>query len=250
MFMIKTSETEKKKLWRYMPLISLLDFLQTGELRFPRANTFDDIQEGHVGLDAMLETIPPNLHHQAKAALERQNAECFVSCWHLSASESLAMWKVYGIHNFSVALVSNVGKVMSVCHEYCKNLSSTGMFGEVIYENYVTDGKLNVKTMGIPFGYSNLPIPTSVLTLFMKAKAFSYEQEWRLVIHKAKFDESSLRVSVGSIEDFVEAIYISPEAPDWMVSSIQTLISEQFNFPKILVSKSPLSRHFGYRKKL
>lgn len=243
--MAETDDTEKQKLWRYMPLISLLDFLQTGELRLPRANSFDDLQEGLVGLEAMLETVHPSLHLQAKLALERQNSECFVSCWHLSYSESLAMWKVYGIHNFSVALVSNIGKVMSACHEYCKDLSSLGMFGEVIYDNYVTNGKINVKTMGIPFGYGELPVPINILTLFMKAKAFSYEQEWRLVIHKAKSNEPALRINVGHLENFVEAIYISPEAPDWMVSSIQTLISKQFGLPGIIVSKSPLSRHFG-----
>lgn len=243
--MTNTADNEKKKLWRYMPLISLLDFLQTKELRLPRANSFEDIQEGYVALDLTTETFPEQIHSQAKDALKRQNQDCFVNCWHLSSSESLAMWKVYGIHAFSVALVSNVGRVMSVCHEYCKDLSSTGMFGEVIYDNYVTNGKLNVKTLGIPFGYKDLPIPTSVLMLFMKANAFNYEQEWRLVIHKPNKNLSALRIPVGDIEEFIEAIYISPEAPVWMVESIKRLVSEQFGFTKISVSKSPLSQHFG-----
>ncbi|MFC1626152.1 DUF2971 domain-containing protein [Pseudomonadota bacterium] len=242
--MTESNDVDRKKLWRYIPLISLLDLLQTGELRLPRADSFEDIQEGHIGLDAILKSFPTIQLYQHKEALERQNTECFVSCWHLSSSESLAMWKVYGGHAFSVALVSNVGKVVSACHEHCKDLSSTGMFGEVIYDNYVSDGKINVETMGLPFGYRDLPVPISIQTLFMKAQAFSYEQEWRLVLHKPSIKQSSIRISIPNIEEFIEAIYISPEAPEWMIESIKRLISDQFGFTKISVSKSPLCKHF------
>ncbi len=209
-----------------------------------RADSFEDIQEGHIGLDAMSDAFPQQFRSQAIDAVKRQNQDCFVSCWHLSSSESLAMWKIYGAHAFSVALVSNVGKVMSAGHEYCKDLSSAGMFGEVIYDNYISDGKLNVKTLGIPFGHQELPIPISVQMLFLKAKAFNYEQEWRLVIHKRNANQSAIRVPIENVEEFVEAIYISPEAPDWMIESIKRLISEQFGYKTIPVSKSPLSKHF------
>lgn len=238
-------EAEKKKLWRYMPLISLLDFLQTRELRFSRADKFEDTQEGYVGLEALLSTVPPELHEKAKQALHRQNLECFVSCWHLSSSESLAMWKIYGANAFSVAVVSNVGKVISACHDYCADLSAAGMFGEVVYDNYVSDGTLNVQALGLPFGYKELPISKSILTLFMKAKAFSYEQEWRVVLNEKSVSEPAIRVPIGDIEEFVEHVYVSPEAPDWMVSSIGSLVRDQFGLSRISVSKSPLAKHFG-----
>lgn len=64
---MSTIETEKKKLWRYMPLISLLDLLQTRELRFSRADKFEDKQEGYVGLEALLSTMPPERHKGAQA---------------------------------------------------------------------------------------------------------------------------------------------------------------------------------------
>ena len=236
---------KKKKLWRYMPLISLLDFLQTGELRLSRADTFEDVREGHVGLDAMLEHVPDHLHTQAKAAINRQNRECYITCWHLAHSESLAMWRVYGNQAFSIALVSNVGRVMSVCHDYTEDLSSCGLFGEVLYENYFSDGKSNVKAVGVPFGYRELPIPSSVLILFTKAKAFEYEQEWRLVIHKRGCDELALRVPVGDLTRFIDAIYVSPEARDWMVETVRHLVWEQFGLPDVPVDRSPLSAHFG-----
>jgi hypothetical protein len=227
-----------------MPLISLLDFLQTGELRFSRADKFEDTQEGHVGLEALLSTMPSELHEKARQALHRQNLECFVSCWHLSSSESLAMWKIYGANAFSVAVVSNVGKVMSACHHYCTDSSAAGMFGEVVYDDYVSNGTLNVQTLGIPFGYKELPISKSTLTLFMKAKAFSYEQEWRVVLNKKNTSDPAIRVPIGEIEEFIEQVYVSPQAPDWMVSTIESLVRDQFGFNRISVSRSPLAKHF------
>lgn len=232
-----------------MPLIQLLDFLQTKKLRFTKANSFEDIQEGYIGLDAMLNALPEDateqLRLQTKQDIENLNNECFASCWHLSSSESLAMWKVYGIHNFSVALVSSVDSVMSVSDAYCKSEPVSGVMGEVIYYNYLKDGKANVQTIGLPLEDKELSVPSSVLTLFMKASAYSYEREWRLILHKTNADEKALSVNVDDLEAFIDAIYISPEAPDWMVECIQKLLAVQFSLPHIKVSRSPLSKHFG-----
>ncbi len=232
-----------------MPLIQLLDFLQTKKLRFTKADAFEDIQEGYIGLEAILKTLPEDatdeLRLKTKQEIENLNQECFVSCWHLSSSESLAMWKVYGIHNFSVALVSNVGRVMSLGDDYCKNEPVSCVMGEVIYDNYIEEGKANTKNIGCTIKDTKPSLPESVLTLFMKANAYSYEREWRFIIHKSNADEKALAVNVGDLEEFIDAIYVSPEAPDWMVNSIQTLLSVQFNLPNIKVSRSPLSKHFS-----
>ena len=231
-----------------MPLIQLLDFLQTKELRFTKADSFEDIQEGYIGLDAMLKALPEDatdaLRLQTKQAIENINNECFASCWHLSSSESLAMWKVYGIHNFSVALVSSVDSVMSVSDAYCKREPVSGVLGEVIYYNYIKDGKANVETISLPHEEKGLSVPSSALTLFMKANAYSYEREWRLILHKSNAHEKALTINVNDLEKFIEAIYISPEAPDWMVKCIKKLLAVQFGLPHIKVSRSPLSKHF------
>ena len=42
-------DKEGMKLWRYMPLVSLIDFLQTGELRLTRADKFEDTMEENWG---------------------------------------------------------------------------------------------------------------------------------------------------------------------------------------------------------
>jgi hypothetical protein len=240
---------DKKKLWRYMPLIQLVEFLQSKTLRFARADTFEDVKEGHFGIDVMMKSmangLPKDKLNLLESGVKRLNSECFVTCWHLSTSESLAMWKIYGANNFSIALVSNVGKVMTTCHDFCEDLSTTGMMGEVVYGNYIKDGQLKAETICIPFGFRQLPIPQSILTLFMKAKPFNFEQEWRLVLHNKKIQDKSISVPVKDLNDFIEAIYVSPEAPDWMVNSIKNLISKQFDLPSVKVSKSPLWEHFG-----
>lgn len=240
--------SKNKKLWRYMPLIQLIDFLQTKELRFTKADAFEDIQEGYIGLDAMIKALPEDatddLRLKTQQAIEKLNKQCFASCWHLSTSESLAMWKVYGIHNFSVALVSSVDRVMSISDAYCKKATVSGMLGEVIYHNYIESGQANVDAVGLPLGEEESSIPPSVLTLFMKANAYRYEREWRLILHEPDTDKEALSVDVDDLETFIHAIYVSPEASDWMVECIKELLSVQFKLPNIKVSKSPLSKHF------
>ena len=196
-------------------------------------------------IKALPEDATDDLRSKTQQAIENLNKQCFASCWHLSTSESLAMWKVYGIHNFSVALVSNVGRVMSIGDIYCKNEPVSCVMGEVIYDNYIEEGKANTKAIGCTITDTKPSLPESVLTLFMKANAYSYEREWRFIIHKANAEEKALAVSVGNLEEFIDAIYVSPEAPDWMVSCIQNLLSVQFNLPNIKVSRSPLSKHFS-----
>ena len=231
-----------------MPLIQLIDFLQTKELRFTKADGFEDIQEGYIGLDAMIKALPQDatddLRLRTQKAIENLNKQCFASCWHLSSSESLAMWKVYVIHNFSVALVSSVDSVMAVSDTYCNNNSVSGMMGEVIYHNYIVDGRANVEVIGLPLADKEFSVPPSVQTLFMKANAYRYEREWRLILHAPDTDNEALSINVGDLETFIDAVYVSPEAPNWMVECIQELLSVQFKLPGIKVSKSPLSKHF------
>ena len=79
-----------------MPLVSLLGFLQSESIRLTRADCFEDSQEGLFGAEEMLSHMPENMHERIKNALKEQTKETFITCWHYAASESLAMWKIYG----------------------------------------------------------------------------------------------------------------------------------------------------------
>lgn len=243
--MTDSVEKTQKKLWRYMPLTSLIDLLQSREIRMPSASSFADLKEGHLGLEILGKEVTRPLPPNSKDVVSGYNRETYVSCWHLSSSESLAMWKIYGGNNASVAIVSNTGKVMRLISDFCSDLSYLGMVGEVIYDRYVTDGKIRLSLLGVPFGYRDLNYPVGLQILFMKASAFSYEQEWRVILHRKGATDPAIRVPIPRIEEFIEAIYISPEAPEWLVSSIQQLVAVQFNLPSIKVSRSPLVEHYG-----
>lgn len=78
----------------------------------------------------------------------------------------------------------------------------------------------------------------------MKAEAFNYEQEWRVVLNKKNVNDPVIRVSIADIGKILEHVYVSPEEPNWMVSSISNLVRDQFGLKRVSVSKSPLAKHF------
>jgi hypothetical protein len=227
-----------------MSLVGLLNFLQTGKLHLARADGFEDSLEGQFGLRAIGPHVspPPTADHEA--AVDRMRAECFLSCWHLSAAESLAMWRLYGQSSHSIAIVSTVSEVMSVANDFCENLEHCGMFGDVIYNDYVDSGRMRVSTVCLPFGYSVLPIPQSVQLLYFKAPAFEFEKEWRLLIWKKRATQSFIRIPIRNIQSFTKKVVISAEAPIWIEETIRQIVHVQFGFKEIAVERSALSVHF------
>lgn len=142
-------------LWRYMPLVAFIRFLQTGALRLPKASHFDDLREGHHAMDHLLSEAGAHgtFSEIFSDAVDKLNNCHYVSCWHLSSSESLAMWKIYGGDSFSIAITAKVGRVMEVFHRFCKDESVEGMCGEVIYGSPINDdNKFRATTLGLPFG--------------------------------------------------------------------------------------------------
>lgn len=240
-------EPERKALWRYMPLAGLVRLLQTRSLHLARADAFEDALEGALGLSVVTEHLSfPNspLTDHAVEALKR---DCFLSCWHLAAAESLAMWRRYGRDESSVAVVSSVGSVMSMANSYCSDLQHCGMFGDVLYDNLIVDGRLRVTTVGLPFGYSTLPVPTSLQLFFYKGSDFEFEKEWRLVLWRKRSDASFVRVPIADAASFIDRILVSPEAPDWVLDVVTQLVQVQFGLRKVPVERSTLSTHLGAR---
>jgi hypothetical protein len=227
-----------------MPLAGLLNFLQTNQLHLARADSFEDLLEGRFGLTA----IRAHLNSTATAlddfAIGGLKADCFLSCWHLSAAESLAMWRLYGKSDNSIAIVSDVGEVMNAGNVFCERLEYCGMFGEVIYDNYIDNGRMQVSTIGLPFGRSQLPMPMSVQLLFCKAPAFEFEKEWRLVIWKRRANQSFIRILLPDVRTFVKKIVISPEAQAWVEETIRQVVQVQFDLRGIPVERSGLGVHF------
>ncbi len=129
---------------------------------------------------------------------------------------------------------------MSAANDYCEAAGFFGMFGEVIYDSFIVNGRLRVETLGLPFGRG---CPTSALAFFCKPSAFAYEMEWRLLLWKRAAGRSSTAVPIPDPSKFIERVLVSPEAPDWVVEGVRELVQIQFGLRGIGVERSPLAAH-------
>ena len=213
------------KIWRYLDLPKLIDFLQTRSLHFARSDTLSDPLEGSLTkgnimdreqqLQAVSDDQEENLtseeirqkiresHHWA-ANFGRQTI--YINCWHGSETESAAMWRQYGTAAGSIAIQSTYERLVSV-------LPDESYIGLVQYMDYS-----NPKNQ-IPWG--------NIMSPFMhKRKEFEYEKEVRAFIwNREDLEIENLPLGIKKdidIDKVVETIRVQPTTPDW----IRTIIEE------------------------
>lgn len=231
---------ENMKIWRYIDLPKLIDFLETGSLHFARVDTLDDPYEGALTrLNAIAEeqqiqaisiernidveelrrtfTIPPVVGRQA----------IYVNCWHGGETESAAMWKLYGTAAGSIAIQSTYKKLVDA-------LPDDVFMGMVQYKNY------HSLEDWIPGG--NLMHP-----FIHKRMEFEHEKEVRAFIwvvssdshHRIqKWDDRprGLKVDID-IDTVVETIRVQPTTPAWERESIKKLLDRYDWGTKVMPSQ-------------
>lgn len=236
--------SEPKTLWRYMPLVALIRLLQTKTLYLARSDLFEDALEGQFGFTVMADHVGLSNRPQWTKLVDALKAECFLSCWYLAESDTFAMWEIYGREPSSIAIATRPMSVMNVADDFCTRKEYYGMVGQVRYENVIVNGKLDVGTLLLPFGRTNITVPKPALAFYCKAPAYAHENEWRLLIWRRKATQTSVSLPIADIATFVERILISPRANAWIVESIKELVQAQFGFKSISVEKSKLATHF------
>ena len=90
--------TDLTVIWRYMDALKFMSMLENRSLWFSRADLVDDPREG--------EFTHAERHHlkglgdtdaeRLISLFQETRRQSFVSCWHASGIESMAMWKLYG----------------------------------------------------------------------------------------------------------------------------------------------------------
>ena len=132
------------KIWRYVDLPKLIDFLETGSLHFARADTLGDPYEGSWTLlnlaargqqiremiaDAEMKYTPEKLQQEFERLTHhhRQTHVHKLLAWR--RNESAAMWKLYGTAAGSIAIQSTYKKLVDV-------LPDDAFMGMVQYKNY------------------------------------------------------------------------------------------------------------------
>ena len=118
-----------------------------------------------------------------------------MNCWHMSETESAAMWKLYGgEHGF--ALRTTLGGL--------KNSLMNEERPVYAYEVEYFDS-VGASTPTLPFhsGYA-------------KRKSFAHERELRACVFVPEADSSPGTYVKVELDDLVEAVFIAPEAEAWL----------------------------------
>jgi hypothetical protein len=196
-----------------MDLTRFLALLDTEALFFCRADCFEDTFEGSLSHANLAQREPVNVRKGIlQIPFERMPALTAISCWSASTYESAAMWSLYCPGGSGVAVrttFERLSRAFAACHRW-KILVS-----RVAYRDYQTES--------IPDGHLLAPF-------LSKRRSFEHEKEVRALIQTmpdqtmldrpSPLGDSGVNVEV-SVEDLIDAVYVSPTAPNWYFQLVQ-----------------------------
>ncbi len=224
------------RIWRYIDLPKLLDFLQTETLFFARADDLRrfDKYEGQYFTpyskainDAILHgklNLPPiadGYTYQMMAEMDQQankyNEDTqikknFINCWHMAEHENFAMWKIYA-DVFGVGIQSTYSRLCDAIID-----EEWSYYG---HKERVNIGKVRY----IDRQRAIIPRDNMYWHYLHKSHGYAYEQELRCIVW-ANRDSGKisphLRIKVDP-NILIEAIYLNPYAPEWYRQNIEML---------------------------
>lgn len=205
-------ENNEVEIIRYLNLNKLYSMLISKEIRFSRLDKFSDEYEGLAVVDGMPESA------------DYFRKRICASCWNRYKAESFALWKIYlGGDQAGVAIKSKVGYFMDSIKD--KEVKNRIIPGRVFYVEH----------------YKRFDLINSWVLASRKKDFYEYEQEVRFIYESNGSQEQPEGVMVGiQPEVMIEEIILSPYMPEWIESTMKSIISE-FGYkgllPKIKMSK-------------
>lgn len=232
---------DDQDLWRYRNFTQFVSILEQGELWFSRADKLGDPFEGarpehqswasiskdfgaQQGIAESIEAMqfPDGYADTLSWLNERSRLGMYLNCWHANDEENDAMWAKYGTRG--VAIQTKFGHL----RDAIIGADVEPYAGRVNYIDFDSDS--------IP-GAADL-VRDYYLRFFYKRRPFAHENEVRLVVERlgAVFEQLKgverpeepwlesayveeqmppglpVRVDIGQL---IDAVYVSPEAPDW-----------------------------------
>lgn len=208
---------------RYINFEKFVYLLKDG-LFCPKSSLFEDQWEGLIAL--------PDRQNDDRYIINFSQARewIYVSCWHMETAESYAMWKIYGEHQYSVCIETTKSKLEQLFHKYDSAYAIYS--GKVDYYRPYDAAK--------PVSFEVLRESTIILEKgiwpyatnhFQKHEAYSFEEEYRLVIIDEGFNwdtRNELHGITLKIEpkEIIEGVIISPRAADWFYDVVEDVLSK------------------------
>jgi hypothetical protein len=227
---IFTSPEDKTvKVWRYIDFTKFVDLLISNELFFSCPDKFNDSFEG--SLTKPTANKINSLSNNNKEFTDfRESIRQIVgiNCWHMSQSESEAMWKLYLKSNEGIAIQSTFNRLAN-CFEKTEDSIGLSVVKYVDYETHefkITNNSMNFYE---PFVH--------------KRDLFSHEKELRAIyinnpspnkpyigplikeIHSQHMMGMGKSIKVD-LKCLVENVYISPTSSDWFKNLVAITIKK------------------------
>ena len=140
----------------------------------------------------------------------------YVNCWHESAHESAAMWKLYLKSDEGIAIQSTVDRLKRSISE---GKEFEIFIGEVVY---------------VDFNSFAMPVDNVLTPYIHKRQSFEHEHELRALIWGPAHGKMNLNDPEGAplglsiatdLDILVENIYASPMAEEWFVKLLSSVCS-------------------------
>ena len=222
-----------------MPYDRFIDMCEKG-LFVSNVALFHDIWEGLLGTIAVLDR---NQIQKQREAVNIAKNSFFISCWHKSSEENMAMWKVYGKKKASVCVETTIARLINCCIDYCKMQQSHNIWlSEIQYVSPYPDD-LNGKRPMILWDYwSSVNINpksqynfVSIKTLqglMFKHKTYSYEKEIRLICDtfmgsgKPFPINQTKGIHISLHKDFFQKVIFSPKSSPEMLEKADSILNK------------------------
>ncbi len=169
------------KVWRYMNIPKFFSMIDNQALFFSRVKIFDDPLEGsipqskdqinltkHFGRESNIMYSDDGSAHEWYSDPYLFKSTAYNCCFHMSAFESAAFWKIYTKENSGVAIQSTVTRLCNCFKEDRENVEHIGI---VKYIDFSPDSSDTIDVLK----HGSLP-------LLHKMKSFEYEHELRVII--------------------------------------------------------------------
>jgi hypothetical protein len=212
------------KVWRYMALDRFQALLQSRALYFASARQFTDHYEGAISRLDNQRRIALSAYAGADGhisnAFEQLRRLTKISCWHMSAHESEAMWRLYVAEGKGVAIQSTIARLAASFSSFRLDPSygeETIWLGAVRYLDYRT---------------TELPDRSMLGRFFCKRRSFSHEAEMRAVVSLRQAEEFAVQVPENGIlvgvdlERLIERVFVAPGVSDEFVTDVKRALKK------------------------
>lgn len=247
------SELGNTHLTRYMSFDKFVDLCANG-LFVSNVSLFNDIWEGLFGVFSV---FGRNQIQKQKEAVQIAKNSFFVSCWHKNSEENKEMWKQYGRKKASVCVETTISHLIDCCFDYCKIQQSHNiMLSEIQYVSPYPDDLNGKKPLILwdhwssaninPKSQYNFVSIKTLQGLMFKHKAYSYEEEIRLICDtftgsgEPFLINQTKGIRINLHKDFFQKVVLSPGTSLEMLEKIKSVLCE-YGYDKTIVEMSALN---------